>query len=200
MNKYKSEENMDTLQIIKETPFELVLEKDLTHKPMGSGWSKLLTYPLLFLAVCFVVFFIISLPAWLYWGVGVVVLGLEALFLYIYFLTEQKATITIDLRSGIARRVAKLVSGKEEKSEIALEQVNRVIIHTESSAHTGSRSDVLLGSLNQPSFGVAYHYDLPPLHPDELTGHTPTADEEVLSALTLGKKIGEFLKKPVVGT
>jgi hypothetical protein len=134
MNKYKSEENMDTLQIIKETPFELVLEKDLTHKPMGSGWSKLLTYPLLFLAVCFVVFFIISLPAWLYWGVGVVVLGLEALFLYIYFLTEQKATITIDLRSGIARRVAKLVSGKEEKSEIALEQVNRVIIHTESSA------------------------------------------------------------------
>ena len=188
---------MDKLRIVKDTPFELVLEKALGANAIWRGWSKPLLYPLLFLAASFIVLFIRSDPTWLYWVIGVGVFIVEAFTLYLFLASERKITVTIDLHSKNATRVEKLVSGQEKKNEIALDQVNRILLHSEEIGHS---TKLLLDSQNHPPLEIANSYDLLMLEQGKYIYHPPPADmSEIKSLDALGKRIGDFLTKPVVG-
>jgi hypothetical protein len=90
----------------------------------------------------------------------------------------EEATVTIDLDSQRAIRVEKLKSGKTTQNEQNLELVTHVLIHGDDAVHT---LRVILESQNGPSFQVNsdVFFDSQPM-------------------IELGKKLGAFLKKPVV--
>ena len=171
---------MDRLQIVKDTPSKLVLEKTLTVNAILRGWGK----PL-FLSISFATLYVLSLnylssPTWLYWVIGVGVFIVNAFILYIFLASERKLTITLDLHSRIATRVKKLVIGIERKKELDLEQVSRVLIHCE---EVTKWHYVTLDSQNHPHLEVDSALALP-------------SNADALRAISI--KIGEFLNKPVV--
>jgi hypothetical protein len=90
----------------------------------------------------------------------------------------EEATVTIDLESQRALRVEKLHSGKTTQTELTLEQVTQVLIHGNDAVHT---LKVTLESQTGPSFHV---------NSDVFFDSNPM--------LEFGKKLGAFIKKPVV--
>jgi hypothetical protein len=176
---------MDRLQIVKDTPFELVLENPLAANAIWREWRKPLTYPLLFLVASFVVLYVRSLnnllsPTWLYWVIGFGVFIVEAFVFYIFLASELKVTITIDLHSKIAKRVEKNLIGIKKKKELELEQISRVLIHCEEVARWHW---VTLDSQTYPPLKLDSAMALP-------------SDANSLRAMSI--KVGEFLNKPVV--
>jgi hypothetical protein len=125
-----------------------------------------------------------SLP-WSFWVVAVLVFigGVLFVLFEVYFELSnrndaEEATVTIDLESQRALRVEKLHSGKTTQTELNLEQVTQVLIHGNDAVHT---LKVTLESQTGPSFHVNsdVFFDSQPM-------------------LELGKKLGAFIKKPVV--
>jgi len=127
---------------------------------------------------------IASLP-WYFWAFAVVALVGGGIFTFIHLSFEsshkneaEEAVVTFDLDSQQAIRVEKSNSGKIKQNEIKLEQVTQVLIHGDDLGH---RLTVTLESQNNPPFNVNFDvfFDSRPM-------------------IELGKKLGEFIKKPVV--
>jgi hypothetical protein len=125
-----------------------------------------------------------SLP-WTFWIFAILVFIVGGMFilLEVYFVSSHRndakeATVTIDLNSHRALRVEKSNSGKTTQKELQLEQVTQVLIHGNDAVHT---LEVTLESQNGPPFLVTsdVFFDSQPM-------------------LEFGKKLGAFIKKPVV--
>ena len=190
---------MAEMYVTHESPTQLTLEMDPAWKAETSK-----TYAdsvkqgrgcLVFVAIAFLVLLAIlgyssstnslsSLP-WSFWVVAVLVFigGVIFVLFEVYFVASHKneaeeATVTIDLDTQRALRIEKLNSGKTRQNEIKLEQVTQVLIHGNDAIHT---LEVTLESQNGPSFDV---------NSDVFFDSNPMIE--------LGKKLGAFLKKPVV--
>lgn len=125
-----------------------------------------------------------SLP-WYFWAfavilltVGAILVIFEASFQSSHNNRAEEATVTIDLDSQRAVRVEKLKSGKTTRNELKLEQVTQVLVCGDDAGH---RLTVTLESQNDPSFNLNsdVYFDSKPM-------------------IELGKKLGAFIKKPVV--
>lgn len=90
----------------------------------------------------------------------------------------EEVTITIDLDSRRAIRVARWRFGKTQQTELKLDQVNHVLVHGNDAIHTLTG---ILGSQSSPSLEVNsdVFYDSQPM-------------------LEFGKKLGASIKKPVI--
>ena len=190
---------MDKMRIVEDTATKLVLEKSLTASDVWRAWSRPLLMPILFLAGSSIALFTGFLRDWWIWIIFVVALIVLSFILYTILTDKQKITVTIDLHSKIATRFEKLIIGKETKDELALAQVSRVLIHSQEAQHA-PRITMWLDSQtqNDPRLEIVNNYDLQSLVGGSYMD-TPSVDvSEIKSLDMLGRKIGEFLGKPVV--
>jgi hypothetical protein len=188
---------MDKMRITEDTPTKLVLEKSFAGSDIWRGWSKPLIMPLLFLAGSSIALFIGFLQTWWVWVIFGGSLIVEAFTLYMFLSSERKLTITFDLHSRIVTRIERLVSGKVKKNELKLDQVNRVLMHSE---EVGHHTRLLLESQNHPLLEIATNYDLLTLDQGKYIYEPSSEDASVIKSLdVLGKKIGGLVQKPVVG-
>lgn len=188
---------MDKLRITEDTPTKLVLEKSFAGSDIWRGWSKPLILPLLLLAGSSFALFTGFLQDWWVWAILGGASIVEIFTLYIFLTSERKITVTFDLHSRTVTRIEKLVSGKVKKNELKLDQVNRVLMHSE---EVGHHTRLLLESQNHPPLEIATNYDLLTLDQGKYIYEPPTEAASVIKSLdVLAKKIGELLQKPVVG-
>lgn len=126
-----------------------------------------------------------SLP-WYFW-VFTVIVFIGGLILVIFKVSFQSSgeseveevTVTIDLDSQQAVRVEILASGKRTQSELELEQVTRVLIHGN---YAEEWLELSLESEGNPPFEVNSEWFF--FEPQPM--------------IEFGKKLGAFIKKPVV--
>lgn len=190
---------MAEMHVTHESPTQITLELDPAWKAETSktyaesikrGRGCLAIVAIAFLLICTTLGYSISTSSlgslsWSFWLFAILVLigGVIFVLFEVYFETSHKndakeARVTIDLDSQRAIRVEKSNSGKTTQNELNLEQVTRVLIHGDDAVHT---LKVTLESQNSPSFHVNsdVFFDSQPM-------------------IELGKKLGDFLKKPVV--
>lgn len=190
---------MAKMHLTSESPTKITLELDPAWKAetsktyaesikQGRGCSGFVAIAFLFiltiLGYSISTNSLMSLP-WYFWVFAFLVLigGVIFVLFEVSFQSSRKndaeeATVTIDLDSQRAVRVEKLNSGKTIQNELKLEQVNQVLIHGED---TGHRLKLTLESQSNPPFEVSsdVFFDPKPM-------------------IELGKKLGAFIKKPVV--
>lgn len=182
---------MSKILFAEDSPAKLVLEKSFTAVEIWRERGRSFINPLVVLAVLYIGINIYSSnnsvsPTRLYWVVGIGVAIAEIIALYTVLYAKRKITITIDLHSKIASRNIIFISGKEQKSETALGNVSRVVLH-HYNEQRGSQLE--LDVSDQSNFIIATYSDF--LSDDSLV-------EALKSLESLGKKIGELLQKPVV--
>lgn len=190
---------MAQMRVTNESPTKITLELDPAWKAeMSKTYAQSIKQGrgcLGFVAVAFLLILTIlgysfstnslrSLP-WYFWAFAVIVLTGAVIFVLfeVYFESSHKndaeeATVTIDLDSQRVVRVEKLNSGKTTQNELKLEQVTRVLIHGDDAGH---RLKLTLESKSDPPFEVNsdVFFDSEPM-------------------MELGRKLGAFIKKPVV--
>jgi hypothetical protein len=107
--------------------------------------------------------------------------------------------VTIDVYSNKATRVEKLIIGLEKKQALALDKISHVLIHCETFAQP-HHYVLQLDSQSNPAFQVASSFDLQEPLSESQTNPSNRKDEviEIKSLVTLARKIGELLKKPVI--
>jgi hypothetical protein len=190
---------MAQMHVTSESPTKIVLEMDPAWKAETSktyaqsvrqGRGCLGYIALAFVLILGVVGFSlftnsIALLPWYFWAFAVVALIGGGIFAFIHLSFESshkdeagEVVVTFDLDSQQATRVEKSNSGKIKQTEIKLEQVTKVLLHGDDLGH---RLTVTLESQNNQPFNVNFDvfFDSKPM-------------------IELGKKIGEFIKKPVV--
>lgn len=188
---------MDKMRIAEDTPRKLVLEKSLAASDIWRGWSKSLISPLLVLAISSIALFTENLRTWWLWLIFVGAFIVEVVMLGVVLTYPRRISVTVDLRSRTATRIEKLIIGKEEKYEIALDQVSRILIHSEEGQHS-PKITIWLDSQNHPRLEIVNNNDLPSLIQGSYMESPSEDGSEVKSLDILGRKIGEFLEKPVV--
>jgi len=188
---------MGKMRIAEDSPAKLVLEKSLTVRDIWRGWSRPLFMPLLFLAGSATLLFLGSLGPWWLWIIFVGALVVVFFILYIILTDKRKVTVTIDLHSNIASRFEKLINGKEIKNELALDQISRILIHSQEEQHS-PRITMWIDSENHPGLEIVNNYDLKSLVRGSYMDTPPEDISEINSLDSLGMKIGEFLRKSVV--
>ena len=190
---------MDKMRLAEDTPTKLVLEKSLVASDIWRGWSRPLIKPLLFLAGSAIVLFAgsFSLELFCVWIIFVGALIAEVFHISVLLTSSRKIIVTIDLPSKIATRFEKLIYGKETKNELALDQVSRILIHSVEEQHA-PRITIWLDSKDYPPLEIVNNYDLLSFVQGTYMDSSSEDDSEKKSLDILGRKIGEFLGKPVV--
>ena len=174
-------ERIANLQVTEDTPSKLIL-KMVESQAVRRSWRGLIAPAIgttLFL-ICIVVMALTQAG----WGIlialsliAVLMLGIVIFSAWLRRIIAIEANVTIDLQSQRATRIEKFRSGKTKQYEIKLEQVSRVVIHSEELGHG---CNLVLDSPNNLPFTVR-------------TG----SFVEIESVIALGRKLGDFLKKPV---
>ena len=189
---------MGTERIIEETATKLVLEMvDPILEDDRKEWRKVLINPLLFLVVSYIIVYVALSLTWLYWAIAIGVLLIEAFFLFLLLGSARKRMVTIDLYSRRATRIEELRIGFKKKQELALEEVSRIVYQCDESKHHDlPECRVQLESPNHPPLIVTNNPSLMVTGDNENPHQVFSMGSR--SLLPLARKLGKFIKKPVV--
>jgi hypothetical protein len=166
------------MKLKEETSSRIVLETDPSSRKWMEYLRMLVIPPLIFAGVIFSV----SLPTWLKWVIIVLAILIEMIMIFEIYLDLASVAVTIDISSQCAIRVEKLFFIRNRKTELDLNQVNRVLIHCKEHGHHRRDCRMLLESTNSRPFDIDFYL--------------PT-NEKQEAAFILSKKIGSLLRKPV---
>ena len=177
---------MSTMIMAEETPTRLVLKSD---KPEDYG-GGCITVAIVGAMVMIIILayaryaFFESSRTWLFWVIAVATLLIESLLVYVAIKTSpgkniQEATVSIDIESQKATRIEKLKSGKVKQYDLEFVNLKQVVFRSE---EVGHGVYLLLEPYDGSDFSIAS---------GEFVGH-------FASLMNLSKKLGDFLRKPVV--
>lgn len=175
---------MTTTYNIEETPQKMIIKMEKPEKGGGGRNVSIRDIAFIITLVIILLYFIWnSFPAWLFWICAVAAL-LMGFFVYSFFKRVmekriQESTVSIDIVSQRIIRVEKLKSGKIKQYDLELTKLNQVVINSEEVGH-------------------GFHLRLENLNNDDEFHIASGTFVEGATITDLGKKIGNFLSKPVV--